>query len=142
LKETIRGFMELFASHGLPSDINKANFILKQADFLLAEPFDLRMGVELWNLLFNVKDTKIIPYFFTNLCKMNIKQFNVILQNIFLKTKQGKKMQNKLLHKSKHELEYNKFQYDLMTKRKINAVITDGYFNDNDLDNLQINEET
>lgn len=142
LKETIRGFMELFASHGLPEDIGKANFILKQADFMLAEPFDLRIGIELWNMLFENYDIKVIPYFFTNLCELNVKNFNYFLQNVFSNTKKGKILKNKLIKKSKHEFEYNRFQSDLISKKKINAVISDGYFNDNDLDNLQINEDS
>ena len=72
LHELIKGFMELFASHGLPKDNEKAFHIIKQADFLIAEPWDLRIGVKMWEIIIGggYKDPETLPYFFSNLCKL------------------------------------------------------------------------
>ena len=53
LQETIRGFFELFASHGLPENNKKAMYIIRHSDFILAEEWDMRFGVSLYNNIFN-----------------------------------------------------------------------------------------
>ena len=106
LTETIRGFFELFASHGLPEDNKKAMYIISQADFLLAEPWDLRMGVTLWDkLMSNVTDTKFIPYYFTNLCELPVDEFNTQVREMLAKTKKGEEYVNELINKSEKEYE-------------------------------------
>lgn len=142
LGETVRGFFELFASHGLPEDNDKAMYIIKQADFLLAEPWDLRMGVILWRMLSNsIKNTKILPYFFTDICKMDIDDFNNTMKEIFAQTKYGKKIIEELINSIEHHIDYNDFATTIQQKNSQEAVITDGYFSADELNDYVIEED-
>ena len=67
LHDAIKGFFELFSVYGLPTDPEKAKHIVSKADFLLAEPWDMRFGVQLWKMIFDkmelADNTNIIPCF-------------------------------------------------------------------------------
>ena len=119
LAETIRGFFELFASHGLPKDDKKAKYVISHSDFLLAEPWDLRMGVGLWRLFIkNVNDYNIYPYIFSDVCELSTKEFNDIMKNIFANTKKGKMFLENLYDSIKDDIEYQKFTNDLKLRNK------------------------
>ena len=142
LQETFRGFFELFASHGLPEDNNKANYILKQADFLLAEPWDIRMGVGLWNILSeNIDDPKILPFFFTALCEMPVEEFNENLREAFAKTKRGKQFIQELIDESMIFVETSRI-IDVEPQKNYNfAVLNDEYISSDELDDYVLSEE-
>lgn len=137
--ETLRGFFELFASHGLPEDNEKAAYILKHADFLLAEHWDLRFGVELWNILCgDIEDTKILPYFISNISELPIDEFNDILKEIFAQTKKGNEIKQSFIEDAKHSVEMMSLMTTIDTKNK--DIITDEFMNDDDIDNAVIEE--
>lgn len=142
LNETIRGFFELFASHGLPNDNKKAMYIIKQSDFLLAEPWDLRLGVELWNTLSEkINDTKILPYFFSTLCEMSVEEFNSTLREVFAKTKLGKKIIADLIDGIDNEVKFTDFTNVIKQKNSEFALVTDGYFNSDELNDYMLEED-
>lgn len=136
LIETIRGFFELFASHGLPEDNKKALFIIKQADFLLAEPWDLRMGVPLWDIITNgVDDTKFMPYYFSILCELPVDEFNENMQEILAKTKRGSEYVSELINDAEKEFEMNNIHQFIQDKNDNETLINDSYFSADELDN-------
>lgn len=138
--ETIRGCFELFASHGLPSDRYKANYILSQADFLLAEPWDIRLGVNLWKIINNdIQDTKLLPFIFSNLCELKVDNFNKILQEIFANTNKGEIYLKRLINISKKEYEVLS-QNSEIEKTTDNNLITDEYLTVDELNNFVIEE--
>lgn len=141
LQETFRGFFELFASHGLPEDNEKANYILRQADFLLAEPWDIRMGVGLWDILSeNIDDPKILPFFFTALCEMPVEEFNENLREVFAKTKRGKQFIQELIDESMFFVETNRF-IDVEPQKNYNsAILNDEYISSDELDDYVLTE--
>lgn len=143
LTETIRGVLELFASHALPFNTKKANLILKQADFLAAEPWDLRCGVGLWKLLINNDEItdKLTPYFFSRICKLDVDDFNNTLKNIFAKTKAGKMMFNVLKKYAELEKQRCEFMGNIQKKKMDKAVMTDGYYSNEELDELLLDSE-
>lgn len=142
LMETIRGFFELFASHGLPEDNNKALYIIKQSDFLSAEPWDLRMGVGLWHFIGKeVDNTQVLPYLFSTICEMKVDDFNTFLQEIFAQTKLGKEQLQELIDDSNEECERNDFLDTMKKKNDEKALIEDGDFTLEELDNYTLNEE-
>lgn len=135
LTETIRGFLELFASHGLPQDNKKATYIINQADFLLAEPWDLRMGVKLWDIITNkVVDTKIIPYYFTKICEMPVDEFNKHVQEILAKTKKGNEFIEEVIKTSEKEYEMMNIHSFIQDKNDNETLINDSYFTPEELD--------
>lgn len=144
LTETIRGFFELFASHGLPEDNKKALYIIRQADFLLAEPWDLRMGVPLWDIItYGVDDTKFMPYYFTNLCELPVDEFNENMQEILAKTNKGKEYVSELIQDAEKECEMINIHLFIQDKNDNETLINDEYFTVdelNDEDNEIIEE--
>lgn len=136
LTETIRGFFELFASHGLPEDNKKASYIIRQADFLLAEPWDLRMGVPLWDIITNgVDDTKFMPYYFSILCELPVDEFNENMQEILAKTKRGSEYVSELINDAEKEFEMNNIHQFIQDKNDNETLINDSYFSADELDN-------
>ena len=135
--------MELFASHGLPKDRKKANYVLKQADFLIAEPWDLRIGVNLYKELINGDMVKanITPYFMKNLAELEVNDFNYSVKNILAHTKIGKTIFNDLLDISKDDKKTDEFKIKIYDKHSNDAIITDGYYANNDLDELLLDDE-
>ena len=97
LEETIKGIFELVISHGLPDDKDKAQYIMKKADFKFAENWDLRLGMPLYELLLNQIDDDIEPTFlFYELSKMEVSVFNEKMREVFGHTKSGKRFLDKL----------------------------------------------
>ena len=142
LNETFRGFFELFASHGLPKDFKKANFIIKQADFLLAEPWDLRMGVKLWDLIIDSNsETKLFPYFFSNLCELSTDDFNGTLKEVFAKTKKGKNIISDMLDDANHEYGMLDLKNTINAKNSEENLLNDSYLSIDDLDAYRIDDE-
>ena len=136
LTELIRGFMELFTSHGLPKERQQAMMVIGKSDFLKAEPWDMKLGPMLWDLLsntFNDINSVELPYLLKRISKLNVDKFNYLMKEIFAKTRRGKEIMSKLSFKSKNDIEYDKF-VDKMTKmKKDKGVITDEFIHPDEL---------
>lgn len=142
LNETFRGLFELFAAHGLPQDLNKMQYILSQSDFLLAEPWDLRMGVTLWNILSeNVYGYESMPYFFMTLCEMNTDEFNLNLKEVFAKTKKGKQFIIDLNEYALKEAEYNSNIETIEISNENDDLIIDSYISSDELDSYYLTDD-
>lgn len=91
--ETIKGVMELLSSHGLPDDRRSAEYIISQADFSLAENWDKRFGVGIWDLLTNSikpENMDILSGIFVELVSADASEFNKIFREVLSGTKKGK----------------------------------------------------
>lgn len=136
LSECVRGFMELFASHGLPKDKNLLDIVLSKSDYLKAEPWDMRIGPSLWTIFsenFEGIDFKTVPYLYKILSSLSCKNFNKIMSEVLAKTTTGKRLISKLIEKAKHEKEYSKFS-DKMSKLNTDKdIITDEYIHPEEL---------
>lgn len=137
--ETIRGFLELFASHGLPKDNELAKEVISHSDFLIAEPWDLRFGVGLWNMAtHNIEKTNVLPYYFRNLCKLHNEEFKETFRGI---VDNNHRLNDELINNAEREVEYNKFN-DFMKQKNANfSVITDDIDNPEDLDKMELSED-
>lgn len=134
LQELIKGFFELFASHGLPQDNEKAQYIINRADFLIAEPWDLRMGVRLWDLFSEqIENTKILPYLFSEVCSLPLKEFNPFMQEVFSQTKKGKRLINDLIKQCVNINDNNDITI-IQTQDTDRNLISDAYLSIDDLD--------
>lgn len=133
LIESLRGCLELWASHGLPDDINKAKSVINKADALVNDPWYTRIGPVLWNKIYNGFDLKYLPTFFSNLSELPNEDFFGILKECFANTKLGKKEIEKLVSKSKYEDDYSSFEYDIKQKQLDKGIIEDGYFTEEEL---------
>ena len=143
LRETIRGFMELFSSHGLPKDNSKAQIIINRADYTMAEPWDIRFGKTLWELMFGSDkiDPTVIPYFFADFCSLDSGDFFKISQELLAKTKKGREYVENSVAYIKNDIDYQLFLNNIKQKNVDSSIITDGYLTSDDLDNYTIEEE-
>ena len=144
-QETIRGIMELVASHGLPEDKKKAIYIVKKADFLLAEPWDMRFGMKLFDLIFgDIQDTNLIPYVFKTYIQLDTDDFNNAMKEILSNTNKGKSIQNAIVANAENDYGYQSFVNRLNIKNLNRSMIADSYFTASELDgfNLDDNGET
>lgn len=143
LQETIRGMFELFSAHGLPKDINKAKYIIRKSDFVLAEPWDLRLGVGLWKKIFGkVQDTNMIPYMFTNLIRQPIEEFNVSIKEILASTAKGDEIIDSLIQNAEYDSGYQQFSNRINARNLDKSVINDSYFSGAETNGLEIDNET
>ena len=136
LTELIRGFMELFTSHGLPKDRQQAMMVIGKSDFLKAEPWDMKLGPMLWDLLsntFNDINSVELPYLLKRISKLNVDKFNYLMKEIFAKTRRGKEIMSKLSFKSKNDIEYDKFVDKMAKMKKDKGVITDEFIHPDEL---------
>lgn len=150
LKETFRGFLELFSSHGLPEDNKKAMYIIKRSDFIVAEPWDLRLGMGIVDMLNSslsdkyqtdlLSDTNRIPFFFTELCSLGVDDFNMVMKNFILGTKKGGVIAKNMDLRITHDEEYQKFKDKIQKKNIDKSLISDGDFSKEELDNYVIQE--
>ena len=142
LTETIRGLFELFASHGLPKDKTKAMYVIKQSDFLCAEPWDFRFGISLWEYIDeHINDERILPYVFTKICEENVDEFNIMFKEIFAKTKKGSDILNDIINESQSEFDENSFSNQMKLKNAEHNLLNDGYFTADELDSLVIEND-
>ena len=150
LRDTIRGFLELFSSHGLPDDTQQAMYIVKKADFLVAEPWDLRLGMGIIEMLQKsltklyhtelLFDTKKIPYFFEELCSLKTDEFNMTIKNFLLHTKKGKIIANIMDSNITNNIDYQQFKDRITQKNIQTSLISDGDFSKEELDNYVLQE--
>lgn len=150
LRESFRGFLELFSSHGLPEDDKKAMYVIRKSDFLVAEPWDLRLGMGIVDTLHNSLTKKYgtdllfkpnkIPYFFTELCSLPTEEFNVAMKNFLLGTKKGGVIAKEMDYNISHDFEYNAFKDRINQKNIQTSLISDGDFSKEELNDYVIQE--
>jgi hypothetical protein len=141
LRETIKGFAELFASSSLPKETSKANYIIERADFLKAEPWDMRFGATLWNYFAKkIKSSKYLPYYITELCNLDVKTFNEYVREVFGNTRRGQRFLSNLEAKAIKDYNYFDFEKTLSKKNTKENLLNDGDFDASDLDNIIFEE--
>ena len=127
--EAIKGLFELFSAHGLPQDREKAQYIIRKADFVLAEPWDLRLGVGLWRMIFGgVEDTNMIPYMFTSFVKIPTDEFNLSVKEILSNTEKGNEIINALMTDAEYDNGYQQFTNRINARNVDKSLIQDSYF--------------
>ena len=110
--EAINGFMNLFSSHGLPDDPDKTRLILGKSDFIKAEPWDMRIGPALWNILYNrfdISKTEEIPYLYKEISQLKTRIFFRFMREVFLGTSKGNRWVRILRKKALASLKENQF---------------------------------
>jgi hypothetical protein len=130
LMESIKGMMEAFAAHELPKNKKEASYVMSKADFLAAEPWDMRMGPILWDCFeeaMQEKDTKMVPNIFVEIVSLPIDEFNNLMKEIFAKTKKSKKVFELVKQEIEERIEYSDFQDRMQTRSMESNVINDEF---------------
>ena len=140
--EAIKGLFELFSAHGLPKDREKAQYIIRKADFVLAEPWDLRLGVGLWRMIFGgVEDTNMIPYMFTSFVKIPTDEFNLSVKEILSNTEKGNEIINALMTDAEYDSGYQQFTNRINARNVDKSLIQDSYFTGAETSGFEIDSE-
>lgn len=140
--EAIKGLFELFSAHGLPQDREKAQYIIRKADFVLAEPWDLRLGVGLWRMIFGgVEDTNMIPYMFTSFVKIPTDEFNLSVKEILSNTEKGNEIINTLMTNAEYDNGYQQFTNRINARNVDKSLIQDSYFTGAETNGFEIDSE-
>lgn len=129
LSEAVKGILELAVSKGLPDNKDIREYIVKKADFRLAELWDTRLGIPLWKRIEEEVEesgsdmSEIgMNFLFMEMACMEPGQFNDFMRNVLAGTKKGKSEIAKLTRdilKVKEEDDFDDFirqsndQYDL-----------------------------
>lgn len=119
--ETLKGFCELFTSHGLPDDIDQAEDVLKATDCLDKEQWCHIVGPVMWRLVFQgvpEADTSELPYFMMDLSTMDSGDFKDFLSTVLLSTPQGEGVVNMLFNHAKRALKYDCFEDDIRRRNE------------------------
>jgi hypothetical protein len=140
--EAIKGLFELFSAHGLPQDREKAQYIIRKADFVLAEPWDLRLGVGLWKMIFGgVEDTNMIPYMFTSFVKIPTDEFNLSVKEILSNTEKGNEIVNSLMKNAEYDNGYQQFTNRINARNVDKSLIQDSYFTGAETNGYEIDSD-
>lgn len=140
--EAIKGLFELFSAHGLPQDREKAQYIIRKSDFVLAEPWDLRLGVGLWRMIFGgVEDTNMIPYMFTSFVKIPTDEFNLSVKEILSNTEKGNEIINALMTDAEYDNGYQQFTNRINARNVDKSLIQDSYFTGAETSGFEIDSE-
>ena len=139
LMEGIKGILELAISHGLPDDLERTQYILKKADFSLADRWDKRIGLPLWELIMkmfkkiNVDMSVIEPNFYLMaVSRMEPEMFNNYLQNVFMGTRKGAEMTAEICDKIMEKKDMDDFN-DFIDMENNRVQICDNYITSGEL---------
>jgi hypothetical protein len=123
LEYTVRGILETASQQGLPTDRDKAEYIMSKADYRLAENWDLRLGLPLWSILMadiekcgGDLDEIGSNFIIMEISKLQPKVFNEFLQNAFKQTKKGLSMTKELADTIQYNKEVDDFDNFVQSK--------------------------
>ena len=112
IHELVKGVMELLSAHGLPKNKKLGNFVIDKADFLEAEPWDMRIGPGLWGRFTNMiepDDFHLKHHIYSELASLPVREFNQKMREIMAGTKEGKKIISGIVEEVKNGLKEDEF---------------------------------
>jgi hypothetical protein len=112
IHELVKGVMELLSAHGLPKDKKLGDYVVDKADFLAAEPWDMRIGPALWDRFTDCVDSDdfhLKHQLYMELASMPVKEFNENMREILAGTNKGKKVVKEIMDRVKQELQEEEF---------------------------------
>jgi hypothetical protein len=121
IHELAKGAMELLSSHGLPEDEKIQKYVLGKADFLAAEPWDMRLGPALWERftkLFEPEDFNLKHQVYMELASLPVDEFNSSMKEIFAGTSSGKEIITNIVAQVKKEMKQDEFNEAIDERRK------------------------
>ena len=125
IHELVKGVMELISAHGLPKNKKVGEYVINKADFLAAEPWDMRLGPGLWSRftkLIEPDDFKLKHQIYTELVSLPVREFNVKMREIMAGTKEGKKIIEDIVNEIKTGLKEDEFNEAMNEVSKNSSV--------------------
>jgi len=112
IHELVKGVMELLSAHGLPKDKKLGDYVIDKADFLAAEPWDMRIGPALWDRFTDCIDSDdfhLKHQLYMEIASMPVNEFNGCMREILAGTNKGKKLVKEIMDTIKRELQEDEF---------------------------------
>lgn len=112
IHELVKGVMELLSAHGLPKDKKLGDYVIGKADFLAAEPWDMRIGPALWDRFtdcIDADDFHLKHQLYMELASKPVNEFNGCMREIMAGTNNGKKIVKETMDTIKMELQEEEF---------------------------------
>ncbi len=120
IHELVKGVMEILSAKGLPKK-KMGEFVINKADFLSAEPWDMRIGPALWERFidgFDAEDFKLKHHVYNDLVELPVDEFNKQMKEIMAGTKEGKKIIKNMVEGIKKEMSSEDFNETMETIQK------------------------
>lgn len=141
LEETIKGILELAISHGLPKNAAKAQYVISKSDFKLAEMWDMRLGLPLWNLITQALEEQGISidnvganYLLMEIARLDVNEFNYTLKEVFKQTRRGKQILSSIANSIIEKKEEEDFSNYMNDRNSETELIGDNeYYNPEEL---------
>lgn len=112
IHELTKGIMELMSGHGLPKKKKLGEYVINKADFLAAEPWDMRIGPAIWSRFTNAiepDDFHLKHHIYSELAALPVREFNMKMREIMAGTKEGKKIIKKIVDEVNTGLKEDEF---------------------------------
>jgi len=109
IHEMVKGVLELISMNGFTEDEQLNEYVVNHADFLAAEPWDLRVGPAIWGRVMDCippKDHDMKHHVFHKLVKLPVNEFNSCMKEIIAGTKEGKRLVGEMIS----EVKFSKFE--------------------------------
>jgi hypothetical protein len=129
IHELVKGVMEILSAKGLPKK-KMGQFVIDKADYLAAEPWDMRIGPALWSRftgVFEPEDFRLKHHVWSDLVILPPKEFNSKMKEIMAGTKEGKKIVKDLLDDIKHDMRKDEFDETIAKNDEDMNDKIDGY---------------
>lgn len=112
IHELVKGVMELLSAHGLPKDKKIGKFVIDKADFLAAEPWDMRIGPALWDRFtesIEADDFNYKHHVYSELAALPVREFNVKMREIMAGTQEGKNIVKNIIDEVKSSIQEEEY---------------------------------
>ena len=112
IHELVKGVMELLSAHGLPKDKRSGEYVIGKADFLAAEPWDMRLGPAIWGKFtdaIDADDFDLKHHIYSEIAALPVDEFNVKMREILAGTKEGKKIIKDIVNEVRNGLQEDEF---------------------------------
>ena len=141
IHELVKGVMELLASHGLSRNPKIREYTIKKADYLQAEPWDMRIGPALWERFCEAipaEDFNLKHHVFAEICALPVSEFNYTMREIMAGTKEGKSTINKIVSEVKTDIDNDDYIAEMNRNR--DKSYDDTTYGLDDLDDIDLSD--
>lgn len=116
IHEIVKGVMELLSAHGLPKNKKLTEYVINKADFLAAEPWDMRLGPAIWERFtdaIDADDFHLKHHVYCDLAALPANEFHNQMKEIMAGTKEGKKIIKNIIERVKKDLQQEEYEQAL-----------------------------
>ncbi len=131
IHELVKGVMELLSAHGLPKSKKTGEYVINKADFLAAEPWDMRIGPALWTRFTDAiepDDFELKHHVYSEMAALPVREFNHKMREVMAGTKEGKKIIKNIVNEVREGLkedEFNEAMNEIGSYEEKNSVGSD-----------------